>query len=56
MSTDFKLENGGDLLLGGHRYANGMLIVTIGVETQAIPKASEPAIAPPVPAPGSTQH
>jgi len=56
MSTDFKLENGGDLLLGGHRYANGMLIVTIGVQTQAIPNASEPASAPPVRVPGSSLH
>jgi hypothetical protein len=41
MSTDFKLENGGDLMLGGHRYANGMLIVTIGVKTESIPNAPE---------------
>ena len=42
MSTDFKLENGGDLMLGGHRYANGMLIVTIGVKTESAPNAGGP--------------
>jgi hypothetical protein len=30
LTTDFKLHNGGTLLLGGPRYQQGMLIITVG--------------------------
>ncbi|HEY2664112.1 MAG TPA: hypothetical protein VGI47_07205 [Candidatus Binataceae bacterium] len=58
MSTDFKLENGGDLMLGGHRYDNGMLIVTIGVKTESAPNVSAPpdAQAPSTENPGTPRH
>lgn len=45
--TDFKLHNGGTLLLGGPRYQNGMLIVTVGASATggARPSASPAASA-----------
>ncbi|MGH7779629.1 MAG: hypothetical protein ACREQR_07365 [Candidatus Binataceae bacterium] len=42
MTTDLKLKNNGILIVGGPRYEQGMLIISIGASTSASPLHSHP--------------
>ncbi len=45
MTTDFKLRNNGTLILGGQRYQQGMLIISVGA-TARTEGAQQPAPSP----------
>jgi hypothetical protein len=44
MATDLKLMNRGVFLVGGHRYEDGMLIISIGAEMPEAPVSTETAV------------
>lgn len=46
MTTDLKLKNNGTLIVGGPRYEQGMLIITIGASSGALHEAA-PALGTP---------
>jgi len=37
MTTDLKLKNNGTLIVGGPRYEQGMMIISIGASTSGTP-------------------
>ncbi|HUY26271.1 MAG TPA: hypothetical protein VMV27_02520 [Candidatus Binataceae bacterium] len=45
MTTDLKLKNNGILIVGGPRYEQGMLIISIGASTAALPSRRRPTAA-----------
>ncbi len=47
MTTDFKLRNNGELLLGGQRYQQGMLIIAVGASAAGGARPTPTSAAPP---------